>query len=198
MGNLAFFYSTYKISFLFILGSICCFIVAVYFVIVSIQPNTAIEFEAAESVASVSALSKPRGIVIDIAGGVINPGVYELPMQSRVEDAITMAGGFSPNADLIKVAKTVNRANRITDGMKLYIPIIDTSHNIIEKESSIQETTISINNASGQELESLPGVGPSTVAKIIAARPYIDLTELLSKKAVSKSVYEKIKLRISL
>lgn len=57
---------------------------------------------------------------------------------------------------------------------------------------------ISVNNASGEDLEALPGIGPVTAKKIIDNRPYGSLEELLSKKVLSRSLYEKLKDQLSL
>lgn len=129
-------------------------------------------------------------ILVHIDGAVINPGVYKLPQDSRVKEAIEAAGGFAKDADMSKV----NLAAKITDGQKVYIQSqnlkIKSQNNGGEAGASL---LININAASESELDKLPGVGPATVQKIIASRPYSAPEDLLTKKAVSKSVYEKIK-----
>jgi len=107
----------------------------------------------------VPSLSK---IKVDISGAVNNPGVYDLPLDSRVEDVIMAAGGAGVAGSL--------------------------------KDKAI----ISLNQSSMTELESLPGVGPSTAQKIIDNRPYSSIEELLIKKSVSKAVYQKIKDQVSI
>ena len=131
-------------------------------------------------------------IIIHVDGAVTRPGVYKLKADSRVNDAINAAGGLSGSADQSKI----NLAAKITDGQKIYVPKIGESTTSIKGSTSTTGTTsevINVNTASESELDKLPGVGPVTAAKIIASRPYSSLEELLTKKAVSSSVYEKIK-----
>lgn len=151
-------------------------------------------------------VSPPAGgqIMVHVDGAVVRPAVYKLAADARVDDAIKAAGGMTSDAD----TKQVNLAAKLVDGQKVYIPIIGESvraslatQNI---SGSVNQTTstsvgqISINSASAEELDKLPGIGPVTAQKIIAGRPYGSVDELLSKKAVSNSVYEKIKAQIGL
>ena len=63
-------------------------------------------------------------IVVEIAGEVERPGVYKLPKNSRIEDLLVAAGGVSPNADRDWMEKSLNRAARLADGTKIYIPAV--------------------------------------------------------------------------
>lgn len=67
---------------------------------------------------------------------------------------------------------------------------VDTSRGKVAGESV--SALVNINSASAQELEKLPGIGPVTAGKIIAGRPYTSIDELLVKKVVGRSTYEKI------
>ena len=150
-----------------------------------------------ESVVSPETISK--GITIDVSGAVKNPGVYHLDKDSRVEDALKSAGGFVNNVNKSFVAKQLNLASKLSDGAKLYIPfegeIAPTAVLAAAAIGSTSSTSskTNINTASQSDLEALSGVGPVTATKIINGRPYQGLEELLSKKAVTKSTYEKIK-----
>lgn len=152
--------------------------------------------------ASVSANKKP--IVVDVQGAVEKPGVYTLPQDSRVNDALALAGGISSEADKGAVAKGINLASPLLDGMKLYIPYVGEEVVVTSVQNSQAvagvETSgkIRLNSASSSELDSLPGVGPVTVDKIIQNRPYASLEELVNKKAVTQSVFDKIKDQIDL
>lgn len=148
-----------------------------------------------------SATSFPS-LKIDVEGAVINPGVYSVASNARVQDALVAAGGLSSSADREIVAKTINLAARLTDGMKIYMPKIgDPSVTAIggiqgSSDTSVlgsQTGLVNINTASSQELDALPGVGPATVQKIIVARPFSNTDDLIAKKAVSQSVFTKIK-----
>lgn len=131
-------------------------------------------------------------VVIDIGGAVLAPGVYKLAGNLRIGDAISAAGGLAEGADTTKM----NLAAKISDGQKIYIPTREESIKGITSTTGIKGL-ININSASEQELDTLPGIGPATAKKIIASRPYSSLDDLVSKKAVSASVYEKIKDLIS-
>ena len=91
-------------------------------------------------------------------------------------------------------------AAKLIDGQKVYVPT--TSEQVVSGQGLVvgqsQNGLISINSGTQAELESLPGVGPVTAQKIISLRPYGSVEELLSKKAVSNSVYAKIKDLVSL
>lgn len=135
-----------------------------------------------------------RNIVVEIAGAVHKPGVYELPQGSRVSDLISVSGGFASSVNKEYVSKSINQAQKLIDGQKILIPERGETLSIVTSSSPL----ISINSASKSELESLKGVGPATAQKIIDNRPYSTLEELTKKKAVSSSVFSNIKNEISL
>ncbi len=142
------------------------------------------------------------GILVDVSGAIVNPGVYELPFQARLKDAIVRAGGFVPETDSEYIAKNLNLAARLTDGAKIYIPFQGEkrSQNTVGNNTGVQNTAsqININSASISELDTLPGVGPATAQKIIDGRPYQSIDDLLNKKITGKSVFEKIKEKITI
>lgn len=153
----------------------------------------------------VSSENITKDITIDISGAVKIPGVYHFEKDSRVEDAIRQAGGFSEQAHKQFVSKTLNLATKLTDGQKIYIPFEGEIASVVPT-AVLAAATITGSNPTGQsggvinlntgtqsELESLTGIGPVTASKIINSRPYNTVGELLSKKVVSKTVYEKIK-----
>lgn len=163
-----------------------------------------IVIEKAESASQETERTKGEEIVVDVEGAVENPGIYRLSIDARQQDALIAAGGMSKSADRPLVAKTLNMAAKLSDGMKIYIPrmgevpapVVNTAGQVVAGTST--STGISINSASASELDSLPGVGPVTSDKIIKNRPYSSLEELTSKKAVTKATFEKIKDQISL
>lgn len=143
-------------------------------------------------------------IAIDIQGAIIKPGVYTLPSESRIQDAFIAAGGLSAETDRDWVAKNINLAAKLTDGAKIYVP---KSGEDITPLRSAQPGfvgqagiagTININTANESELDSLPGVGPATIEKIISGRPYSSIEELLEKKIVGQKVFDNIKEKISI
>lgn len=145
-----------------------------------------------DALASESAQIKT--VVVDVAGAVENSGVYSLKSGSRIADALSAAGGFSAKADRNYVARFVNQAQVVTDGMKVYIPA-EGEHVTEQKESVLGAQTtngvVSINTASLSELDSLWGVGAARAKQIIDNRPYQSLDELASKAKIPKDVIEK-------
>lgn len=144
-------------------------------------------------------------ITTDISGEVILPGVYKLADGSRIEDLLVVAGGLSAKADRDWTDKYLNRAAKLTDGQKVYIPSINehstsatakvgggdqTVSSTISTDSS---GLVNINTASLKELDSLPGIGQVYGQNIIEHRPYSTVEELLSKGVLKSSVYNKVK-----
>lgn len=134
---------------------------------------------------------------VDVAGEVEKPGVYSLPIESRVEDALRAAGGVTESADPVYISKSLNLAQKISDGMKIYIPKVSEagpSAMVLGVSGNPGPTDpININTALNTDLDKLPGIGEATAQKIISGRPYSGIEELLTKKVVTRSVYDKIK-----
>lgn len=145
---------------------------------------------------AVQGANTPSEVVVHVDGAVIRPGVYKLSSDLRVDDAIKAAGGTAEGAKI----SGLNLAAKLTDGQKIYVPA--TSEQVLGDKGKVvsqsQNSFVSVNSGSQAELESLPGVGPATARKIISGRPYGTLEELVSKKAISSSTYEKIKDQIGL
>lgn len=174
---------------------------AVVLVVKTAFPSSQVVFTSEATVAA-----KSR-IWIDITGAVIRPGVYEFDEGERIADALTAAGGISADADRDWVAKNLNRAAKLVDGGKIYIPkttemTFDQAQSSQPKadrplaENSLLGITtnlVNINTATQSELEALPGVGPVTAAKIISGRPYQSVEELKTRKIIGKTLYEKVK-----
>lgn len=141
--------------------------------------------------------AQAQAIVVDVGGAVNSPGLYKLPGDARVADAVSAAGGLSADAD----SKQVNLAAKVSDGQKVYVPdkfqIPNSKLQNGEVAGVATNSLVSINNATVAELDTLPGIGPATASKIIASRPYSSLNDLVLKKAVSSSVFEKIKDKIT-
>ncbi len=135
-------------------------------------------------------------IVVDIEGAVVRPGLYKLPQDSRLQDGLIVAGGLSAAANRDYVAKNLNLAIKLTDGAKIYIPKEGEAESI-KGSAQLLTGQININSATEQELDALPGVGPVTAQKIIGARPYVSVDELLDKKIVGSKVFNQIKDKIS-
>lgn len=143
--------------------------------------------------------SESSEVVIEISGEVNSPGVYKLASNARVDDALKLAGGLTENADMDWISKTVNRAGKINDGQKIYIPARNASHNEAGEPGvlSEQSSLVNVNTASQSGLEALWGIGPVTAQSIIEQRPYSAVEELLSRKILKQNVYDKIKDQLS-
>jgi competence protein ComEA len=146
-------------------------------------------------------VKSPQEIIVDVAGAVKKPGVYHVAEDARFVDAIHAAGGMTDDVDKDAVAKRLNLAAKLVDGSKIYIPPKgEIQQKVLSGQSEVgsgASEQININTASENELDTLPGVGKVTAGKIINGRPYATTDELLSKKIVSKSVFEKIKEQVS-
>lgn len=136
-------------------------------------------------------------IIVEISGEVEKPGVYELEKDKRIEDLLISSGGLTFKSDKTWVEKNLNRAQKLVDGQKVYIPRLGEIREIREiggiKTTENVESKININSASLKELDSLSGIGEVRAQAIIDNRPYGTIEELVSKKVVPKSVFEKIK-----
>lgn len=140
-------------------------------------------------------------VVVEISGAVQNHGVYKLLASERLERLLIASGGLSIEADREWVEKNLNRAAKLVDGQKIYVPKTgelrtqDLEHRG-EKVAGATTGLINLNNASLNELDSLPGIGAVRAQAIIDNRLYSSPEELFSKKVIPQSVYEKIKDRI--
>lgn len=144
-------------------------------------------------------------LTVEIAGEVIKPGVYSFKEGSRIDDLLNVSGGFSVEADRSWTDKYLNRAAKLSDGQKVYIPKVgEQTNSSSAKIGVVDQTTsevvlgqsngvVNINESSLTELDKLPGIGPVYAQKIIDHRPYSNTEELLTKGALTKSVYEKVK-----
>ena len=148
-----------------------------------------------------SIVQKTEGFFkVDLSGAISKPGVYTIEEGARIEDVISSAGGFTSGVNKEYISKSLNLAQKVSDGQKIYIPFEGENAPQISggQVAGISTGKVSLNSGSQTDLESLPGVGPATASKIISNRPYSEINDLLNKKAVSKSVFEKIKDSIDL
>lgn len=190
-----------RLPLIFLLFGFAFLFLAFYFFAKNNSGDKSVEIKKPETVSA----SRPLSIKIDISGAVEKPGVYEMQKDDRIEDAIIKAGGFKKDADAEYVSKMLNLAQKLVDGTKIYIPFQEEKPDALKMVQKTSENTsqynnstlTNINSASISELEKLSGVGLVTAQKIIDSRPYGSIEELLIKKTVGKSVFEKIKDKIS-
>jgi competence protein ComEA len=143
-------------------------------------------------------------VLVDVQGAVARPGLHRLPEGSRLGDAIAAAGGYGLQVDIRAAAERLNLAERLTDGAKIYVPARgDPTQPPAPSPPAAAgggapgaTDLIEINGASQAQLETLPGIGPVTAGKIIAAReeaPFNSVDELLSRKVVGPATFEKVR-----
>jgi competence protein ComEA len=147
-----------------------------------------------EPSASAAALGSEM-LVIDVEGAVLRPGIFELPAESRVADAIEAAGGYGPHADLAAAAAHVNLAAVLRDGQQVVVPTVGLATGGGSNTGSAGGL-VDLNSASPEALDALPGIGPVTVQKIVAARaeqPFASLEEMVARKVLTTSQVDKIR-----
>ena len=120
---------------------------------------------------AVSVSSGGRSAVVDVAGAVRRPGVYELDAGSRVLDAVRRAGGAKHGANLA----AINLAARLADGQQIVVPsrlAAAPGTDPVDAGSSAAAPSlpISLGSATLEQLETLDGVGPATAQKIVTYR----------------------------
>ena len=157
--------------------------------------------------------------MVYITGEVKNPGIYELEENSRIKDVIEKAGGLKETADITDI----NLATILQDEDKITIPTKDKTMEEKQNTERIQSnkqsktteksqnttsistnttgknqnTKVNINTATQTELETLPGIGPSTASKIVSYRKengkFKSIEEIKKVNGIGESKYKKIK-----
>jgi competence protein ComEA len=147
----------------------------------------------------------PHPVVINIDGAVVSPGVYTLPIQSRVVDAVEAAGGLAENAS----PGSVNLAAELEDGSHIYIPAqnpsLENPADLVGNAVGISESgemisLVNINQASLEALIGLPGIGPVTAEKIINYREdqiFTRIEEIQKVPGIGPATFEQIKIYLT-
>ena len=135
-------------------------------------------------------------LLVEVSGAVTRPGLYRLARGARIADALTAAGGFGPRVDAARADRELNLAAPIHDGDEIRVPSRDDVAGSIAPTrgpGSSGGPLVDLNTATAEQLDALPGIGPATAAKIIAARPFATVGELKSKGVVGDKTLEKLK-----
>lgn len=134
-------------------------------------------------------------ITVDVSGAVNQPGVYSLPANSRVFDAIKAAGAARSSADL----STVNQARIVRDGEQIYI---DSKISGGGRVATTKRGPININRASAKDLEALPGIGPVLASRILEYRKshgsFVTVDELQKVPGIGGSKFSQLKSKITI
>lgn len=151
---------------------------------------------AAGPSAPASAGGKADDVVVYVSGAVASPGVLTLPATSRVIDAITAAGGATPEADL----ESINLARVIVDGEQIRVGVVGESPPPASSATGSTAgtgTCVRLATATEAELQTLPGIGPALATRIISYRsthPRLSSVEELDDvPGIGPSLIEKIR-----
>jgi competence protein ComEA len=145
----------------------------------------------------------PQPIQVYVLGAVTQPGVYVLPWDSRVQQAIAAAGGTTLHADLVRV----NLAERVHDEQQVYVPsqneaVTPTLPTPVPRPtaatgSSLPGQRININTASVDALVALPGIGPSLAQRIVEYRqangPFSRPEDIKDVRGIGDGIFAEIK-----
>ena len=135
-------------------------------------------------------------IYIDLKGAVHMPGVYKVPADMRLFQAIRLAGGLREDADVAQI----NLSAQLFDQQAITIPFMQTGPKPVGPISDEPDETpvkISLSQADAATLETLPGIGPATAQRIIADRlengPFERVEDIMRVSGIGSSIYEGIK-----
>lgn len=129
------------------------------------EPSFAVGAEAAPGAASFSIQGAGGDLVVDVTGAVRRPGVYRMPVGSRVNDAVARAGGAAPGAHL----EAINLAARLADGQQVVVPE-RASGGGAAAAAGAEAGPISLGTATVEQLEEIEGIGPVTASAIVEFR----------------------------
>jgi competence protein ComEA len=147
-------------------------------------------------------------LVVDVQGAVVRPGIVRLAAGARVADAIAAAGGYGPRVAADRIGQALNLAALVKDGDQVVVPSRDDSNagrspgggggsgGSSGDGSPGSAGPVDLNQATAAELDALPGIGPVTAAKIIAAReeqPFTSVDDLKTRKILGPSTFDKVK-----
>ena len=142
------------------------------------------EFEVSEVGSETDSLE--QFLYVHIVGEVSSPGMYQLPLGARLVDAVFAAGGLTDEAD----NSSVNLARELSDGEQVVVYKIG---DVAETGGSTASGLVSINRATAEQLEELPGIGPALSARIIAYRDanggFKTKEDLLNVSGIGDSIY---------
>jgi competence protein ComEA len=187
----------------FLIMGLLCLVVGVSLEINRSREGKVEVFKKEEEVIPVA---EEVSIVVEVAGAVVKPGVFEMEMGNRIFEALARAGGLAGEADRQWVEKNINKSEKLKDGQKIYIYRVgeienregEERLNVVEKDSGL----VSLNNATSGELESLPGIGPVMAGKIIKYREenggFRNVEEVKLVAGIGDKLFEGIKDLISL
>lgn len=150
-----------------------------------------------------SIVVKKAELIVHVAGAVNKEGVYRLKHGDRIIDALKLADGATPSANL----SSINLAEKVKDGQKIIVPVKQIvvqrkSGNPMSQGSGSSSGKVNINSASEKQLCKITGIGPSTAKKIIDYRqttsPFSKIEDIMKVKSIGKGKFGKIKDQITI
>ena len=165
-----------------------------------------------------SKAAQAKTVRVQVSGAVLEPGIYDLPANCRVEEAIAAAGGLTENAD----SERVNLVRKVRDGMQIRVPVqkaartSSTQRKNAQAKSGLGESasgksasnkagsgrnssmmqSVRINSASAGELQQLPGIGPALAQRIVETRNngrFTSAEDLLRVPGIGKAKLAKLR-----
>ena len=137
-------------------------------------------------------------LTVHVVGAVNEAGIYDLPADSRVNDALQAAGGATADAELAQV----NLARPLVDGEQVFIPDETATAGAAEGGSGeapagVSSGKVNINQASVSELTSLNGIGDTRAQNIITHReehgPFNSIEDIMNVPNIASGIFEGIK-----
>lgn len=188
-----------------IIGGSTIILILVLFLVFGKSPEEELLWEVVDS-SSTNELEGSTSVVegmtilVDIKGEIKKPGVYEVSSDSRLNELILLAGGFTMAAE----ERQLNLAEKLSDQQMIYVPNKDEVNFSVEQIQSNEEkqtpsstNLININTADLNELQQLTGIGPSKAQAIISYREenglFQRLEDLLQVTGFGEKTFEKLK-----
>ncbi|WP_096270706.1 helix-hairpin-helix domain-containing protein [Paucisalibacillus globulus] len=155
-----------------------------------VPPQEIVQVSSESSSEDLSSKELEQGqLIVDVKGEVKQPGVYEMAADTRVKDVIKRAGGFTGEADQYEI----NLAQKLFDEMILIVPKLgeENTSNTVIKSSKVR-----INYATVEEIQKLPGIGPSKAKAIVEYRDEIgyfqSAQDLLNVSGIGEKTLESL------
>ena len=166
-----------------------------------------------------SKAAQTKTVRVQVSGAVLEPGIYDVPANCRVEEAIAAAGGLTENAD----SERVNLVRKVRDGMQIRVPVKKAAWTSRTQRKNAQATAglgesaskkygsakagsgkknnnqmprVCINSASAGELQQLPGIGPALAQRIVETRNsgrFTSADDLLRVPGIGKAKLAKLR-----
>jgi competence protein ComEA len=154
--------------------------------------------------ATITPIPTPAPVRVYVTGAVVRPDVYVLPAGSIIKDAVLAAGGATSEADLDRV----NLAVQVQDQQQVYVPRVgEAGSPAVRSATPVPIASpvggkVNINTASVEELDALPGVGPTIAQRIVDYRsengPFRSIEDLMQVKGIGAATFADLKDRVTI